>query len=69
MINHNQNTAAYGAVDPRDGCWHDPVTGEMAKGSIGVDPGRFSWAKGLIGAIKKVKGSRRIRVDAFRFSS
>ncbi|KAH1654176.1 hypothetical protein KXX16_002592 [Aspergillus fumigatus] len=48
QINQSQNTALYGAVSTEDGCWHDPVTGEMPKGSIGVDPGRFSWAKGVI---------------------
>ncbi|KAL5364539.1 hypothetical protein BJX96DRAFT_168364 [Aspergillus floccosus] len=47
IINQNQNTATYGAVSSEDGCWHDPVTGELATGSIGVNPGRFSWAKGI----------------------
>ncbi|GFF28185.1 2-methylcitrate dehydratase [Aspergillus lentulus] len=53
QVNQNQNTALYGAVSAEDGCWHDPVTGEMPKGSIGVDPGRFSWAKGFIGAVQR----------------
>ncbi|KAH1821878.1 hypothetical protein KXX35_001128 [Aspergillus fumigatus] len=53
QINQSQNTALYGAVSTEDGCWHDPVTGEMPKGSIGVDPGRFSWAKGVIGAVQR----------------
>ncbi|KAM0092440.1 hypothetical protein ACP6JD_004140 [Aspergillus fumigatus] len=56
QINQSQNTALYGAVSTEDGCWHDPVTGEMPKGSIGVDPGRFSWAKGVIGAVQRVRG-------------
>ncbi|EEH05919.1 IQ calmodulin-binding domain-containing protein [Histoplasma capsulatum G186AR] len=55
-IRRNQNTAIYGAVSPRDGCWHDPVTGDMAEGAIGVNPGRFSWIKGFVGAIKRVRG-------------
>ncbi|KAB8235569.1 IQ calmodulin-binding motif protein [Aspergillus alliaceus] len=46
-INRNQNTVLYGAVSPKDGCWHDTVTGEVPEGSIGVNPGRFSWAKGM----------------------
>ncbi|KAL4898021.1 hypothetical protein BDV59DRAFT_208557 [Aspergillus ambiguus] len=47
LLNRNQNTAIYGAVSSEDGCWHDPVTGDLATGSIGVNPGRFSWAKGI----------------------
>ncbi|KAJ9363959.1 hypothetical protein DTO280E4_2181 [Paecilomyces variotii] len=57
QINRNQNTATYGLASPEDGCWHDPVTGELATNSIGRDPGRFSWAKGVIGAIKRVQGA------------
>ncbi|GFF12319.1 phospholipase D Active site motif protein [Aspergillus terreus] len=53
IINRNQNTATYGAVSSEDGCWHDPVTGELATGSIGVNPGRFSWAKGMFGAVQR----------------
>ncbi|KAE8149782.1 hypothetical protein BDV25DRAFT_155747 [Aspergillus avenaceus] len=56
-INQNQNTAKYGAVSSTDGCWHDPVTGEMAEGSIGVNPGHFSWAKGVVGAVQRVRGA------------
>ncbi|PGH16839.1 hypothetical protein AJ79_01483 [Helicocarpus griseus UAMH5409] len=56
-IRRNQNTAAYGTVSSDDGCWHDPDTGELAEGSIGVDPGIFSWMKGIVGAIKKVQGA------------
>ncbi|KAL4881979.1 hypothetical protein BJY04DRAFT_227454 [Aspergillus karnatakaensis] len=56
-LNRNQNTAKYGLVDPSDGCWHDPVTGEMAKGALGMDPGRFSWARGAVGAVQRVRGT------------
>lgn len=56
VINRNQNTAKYGAASSEDGCWHDPSTGEIPAGSIGTDPGRFSWAKGAIGAVKRVRG-------------
>ncbi|OJJ85252.1 IQ calmodulin-binding motif protein, partial [Aspergillus glaucus CBS 516.65] len=53
-INRNQNTSLYGAVSSEDGCWHDPETGKLPKGSIGINPGRFSWAKGIVGAVQRV---------------
>jgi hypothetical protein len=28
----------------------------MPEGSIGPDPGHFSWAKGIIGAVQRVRG-------------
>jgi len=56
-IRRNQNTELYGRVSPTDGCWHDPVTGEQAPGAIGVDPGKFSWAKGMVGAVQRVRGA------------
>ncbi|KAJ5773903.1 hypothetical protein N7457_008799 [Penicillium paradoxum] len=56
LINRNQNTAKYGAASTRDGCWHDPDTDQMPSGSMGPVPGRFSWAKGAIGAVKRVRG-------------
>jgi phosphatidylserine/phosphatidylglycerophosphate/cardiolipin synthase-like enzyme len=56
-IRRNQNTEIYGRVSTDDGCWHNPETGEMAEGAIGVDPGRFSWAKGVIGAVQRVRGA------------
>ncbi|KAJ3016279.1 hypothetical protein HKX48_004126 [Thoreauomyces humboldtii] len=52
----NQNSFLYGAVDKSDGCWKD-ASGKMAEGSIGTDPGRFSWAKGLMGAVARVRGT------------
>ncbi|KAJ4485871.1 IQ calmodulin-binding motif protein [Lentinula aciculospora] len=56
-IRRNQNTEIYGLVSTQDGCWHDPVTGAMADGAIGVDPGRFSWARGMVGAVQRVRGA------------
>lgn len=56
-IDRNQNTAKYGLVSPDDGCWHDPQTGEIPEGSIGLDPGRFSWAKGAVGVVHRVRGT------------
>lgn len=56
MINRNQNTAKYGAAGTKDGCWHDPKTGEIPEGSMGAVRGRFSWAKGAVGAVQRVRG-------------
>ncbi|KAI2932900.1 hypothetical protein CBS147320_1925 [Aspergillus niger] len=56
-IDRNQNTAYYGGVSPDDGCWHDPTTNDIPVGSIGVDPGHFSWARGAVGAVQRVRGA------------
>jgi len=56
-IDRNQNTAKYGLVSPDDGCWHDPETGKLPLGSLGVDPGNFSWAKGAVGVVQRVRGT------------
>ncbi|KAK2031658.1 hypothetical protein LX32DRAFT_556817 [Colletotrichum zoysiae] len=55
-LRRNQNTHQYGALNREDGVWRDE-DGKEADGAIGVDPGRFSWAKGLIGAIKRLEGT------------
>lgn len=58
-IRQNQNTHLYGQVLKEGddaGCWVDPKTKEQAKGAIGVNAGRFSWAKGVTGAIERVRG-------------
>jgi phosphatidylserine/phosphatidylglycerophosphate/cardiolipin synthase-like enzyme len=55
-IRRSQNTHLYGAVSKDDGCWHDPETGKLPEGSIGIDPGRFAWLKGVTGAIQRVRG-------------
>ena len=54
-LRRNQNTHIYGALDPNQGIWTDK-DGKEADGAMGVDPGRFSWAKGFIGAVKRVQG-------------
>lgn len=54
-LRRNQNTHIYGALDKEAGVWTDEK-GEMADGAIGVDPGRFAWARGVVGAIKRVQG-------------
>ncbi|KAK5462349.1 hypothetical protein LTR20_006299 [Exophiala xenobiotica] len=56
----NENTHIYGKVEnqgPDSGCWKDPQTGKQAEGAIGVDPGKFAWAKGVIGAVQRVRGA------------
>ncbi|KAH8809007.1 hypothetical protein F5884DRAFT_794168 [Xylogone sp. PMI_703] len=55
-IRRNQNTHIYGDVSKEDGVWRDAL-GNQAPDTIGVDPGRFSWAKGVLGAIKRVQGT------------
>ena len=55
-IRRNQNTHLYGAVSTKDGCWYGK-DGKQVEGAIGTDPGRFSWAKGIIGAIQRVRGA------------
>ncbi|KAH0829571.1 phospholipase D active site protein motif protein [Fonsecaea pedrosoi] len=58
-IRQNQNTHIYGKVEnegPDAGCWKDPRTGQQAEGAIGVDPGKFAWAKGVVGAVQRVRG-------------
>ncbi|RMD40136.1 hypothetical protein DV735_g4993, partial [Chaetothyriales sp. CBS 134920] len=62
-IRRNENSLLYGACrkgnaseDSLVGCWVDPETGKMADGAIGVDAGRFSWAKGAIGAVNRARG-------------
>lgn len=58
-IHQNQNTHIYGKVQKEGdlaGCWVDPETGKMADGAIGVDAGKFAWAKGFVGAVQRVRG-------------
>jgi hypothetical protein len=54
-LRRNQNTHIYGKVG-EDGVWRD-AEGKEAEGSIGVDPGKFSWAKGIVGAVQRVRGA------------
>ncbi|KXJ89207.1 hypothetical protein Micbo1qcDRAFT_150508 [Microdochium bolleyi] len=58
-LRRNQNTHRYGELDRRDGVWRDKKegSGKEAEGATGVDPGRFSWMKGVTGAIKRVQGT------------
>lgn len=54
-LRRNQNTHLYGALDKEAGVWTDK-DGKQADGAIGIDPGRFAWARGVVGAIKRVQG-------------
>ncbi|KAI0817735.1 hypothetical protein GGR55DRAFT_621766 [Xylaria sp. FL0064] len=55
-LRRNQNTGIYGAVDRADGIWRDEQ-GKEIEGATGVDAGRFSWAKGIVGAVKRLQGT------------
>ena len=55
-LGRNQNTGLYGRLDRRDGVWRDAGEREV-DGAMGVDPGRFSWAKGFVGAVKRFQGT------------
>lgn len=55
-IDRNQNTRVYGKASQEDGIWRDE-DGNEAPGAIGKNPGRFSWATGIIGAVQRVRGA------------
>ncbi|KAI8624312.1 phospholipase D/nuclease [Xylariaceae sp. FL1651] len=55
-LRRNQNTGLYGEVGVEDGIWRDEH-GKEVDGATGVDAGRFSWAKGLVGAVKRAQGT------------
>ena len=55
-LERNQNTGEYGAASQEDGIWRNSE-GKEAEGAIGKDPGKFSWAKGVVGAVQRVRGA------------
>ncbi|KAK3324080.1 hypothetical protein B0T19DRAFT_221305 [Cercophora scortea] len=55
-VRRNQNTGIYGGLDPIEGVWRDKE-GREAEGVVGVDPGMFAWARGVVGAVKRVQGT------------
>ncbi|KAF2222072.1 phospholipase D active site motif protein [Elsinoe ampelina] len=55
-LKRNQNTHLYGAVSQEDGVWRDE-NGKEAEGAMGINPGHFSWAKGMWGAVQRVRGA------------
>ena len=56
LCSHSTDTHQYGAASQKDGIWRDG-DGNEPEGAIGKDPGRFSWAKGIVGAIQRVRGA------------
>lgn len=50
------DTHIYGKASQQDGIWRD-ADGKEAEGAIGKDPGRFAWAKGVVGAVQRVRGA------------
>jgi hypothetical protein len=54
-LRRNQNTEMYGEVSAEDGVWRDE-RGNEVEGAMGWDVGRFAWAKGLVGAVQRVRG-------------
>ncbi|KAI1656794.1 hypothetical protein F4813DRAFT_381352 [Daldinia decipiens] len=55
-LRRNQNTHLYGRVGGEDGIWRDGE-GREAEGATGVDAGRLAWARGVVGAVKRVQGT------------
>ncbi|KAK7190264.1 hypothetical protein DPSP01_006791 [Paraphaeosphaeria sporulosa] len=55
-IERNQNTHQYGRGSQVDGIWRDE-SGNEAEGAVGKDPGKFAWAKGVVGAVQRVRGA------------
>jgi hypothetical protein len=54
-LRRNQNTHLYGMGSAADGLWRDQQ-GRMAECALGPDVGAFSWAKGVVGAVQRVRG-------------
>jgi hypothetical protein len=50
QIRGNQNTRIYGLASQRESIWRDK-DGQEVEGAIGKDPRRFSWVKGVVGAV------------------
>ncbi|KAG9700951.1 hypothetical protein KCU95_g700, partial [Aureobasidium melanogenum] len=55
-VERNQNTGKLGKASNVDGIWRD-ASGNQAKGAIGVDAGKMAWAKGIVGAVQRVRGA------------
>lgn len=51
-----QNTHIYGGLDPTEGVWKYDE-GKQVEGAIGVDPGKFSWLRGIVGAVRRFQGT------------
>lgn len=55
-VERNQNTGKLGKASNVDGIWRD-ASGNQAEGAIGVDAGKMAWAKGIVGAVQRVRGA------------
>lgn len=55
-VERNQNTGKLGKASNVDGIWRD-ASGNQAPGAIGVDAGKMAWAKGIVGAVQRVRGA------------
>ncbi|PVF93099.1 IQ calmodulin-binding motif protein [Serendipita vermifera] len=55
-LRRNQNTHLYGQVSQEDGVWKDK-DGKEVDGVLGTNVGSFSWTKGLMGAVRRVRGT------------
>jgi hypothetical protein len=55
-LERNQNTRAFGKVDGADGVWRDGK-GREAPGVMGPGKVRGGWFKGLMGAVRRVRGT------------
>ncbi|KAJ4989922.1 hypothetical protein SVAN01_04569 [Stagonosporopsis vannaccii] len=56
QLRRNQNTHLYGLASQEDGIWRDDQ-GQEVEGAIGKDPGRLAWARGVVGAVQRVRGA------------
>ncbi|KAJ4370932.1 hypothetical protein N0V86_008626 [Didymella sp. IMI 355093] len=56
QLRRNQNTHLWGMASQEDGIWRDE-NGKEVEGAIGKDPGKLSWAKGIVGAVQRVRGA------------
>lgn len=54
-IDRIQNTGIYGMGCEADGLWYDQ-DGKQAPHAIGRDAGKWSWGKGVVGAIQRARG-------------
>ncbi|KFY10977.1 hypothetical protein V491_07386 [Pseudogymnoascus sp. VKM F-3775] len=55
-----QRTGIYGKVDD-DGVWRD-AEGNEVEDAIGTDPGKFSWFKGIAGAVRRLQALLTVTV-------
>jgi hypothetical protein len=54
-LKRNQKMQLYGQVSQEDGIWRDRNDNQVTD-VIGIDPSKFSQAKGIVGAVEPVQG-------------